>query len=60
MSGADDVEHVLLGLADETVRVGIGEGKTWTRSPVAEEAELDVLCADLAVQEGVLLEEDHS
>jgi hypothetical protein len=60
MSRANDVEHVLLRLANQAVRVRINEGETWTGSPMAEKTGFDVLSAYLAFEEGIILEKDHS
>ena len=59
MSGANDVEGVDVGLADETVDVSVYERETWTGSPVTEKSGLDVVGGDVTLNKGVVLEEDH-
>ena len=59
MSGTDDIESVDAGLGDEAVKVSVDEGETGTGSPVAEEAGLNIVRDDVALDEGIILEEDH-
>lgn len=46
-------------LDDEAVEVSVSENKTRARPPVAEKSVLDIFVADLALDEDVVLEEDH-
>ena len=59
VAGADDVEHLLLGLADQPVEVRVDERESGAGTPVTEETVLDVVGGDVALDEGVVLEEDH-
>ena len=59
VSWADDVEHLLVGLADETVEVRVDEGETWAGTPVTEQTVLDIIGNDVAFDKGIVLQEDH-
>lgn len=59
VSWADDIEHGLLGLANETVGVSVDEGETWAGSPVTEKSVLDVVGGDVTLNGSVVLEENH-
>ena len=60
VSGADDVKCVDTSLADESVDVSVDEGKAGAGSPVAEKARLDVIGGNIAFDESIVLQEDHS
>ena len=60
VSRADDVKGIDAGLADETVDVGVDKREAGARSPVTEETGLDIVGSDIALDESVVLEEDHS
>ena len=59
-TGANDIEHVEIELADETVKVRIDEGETRAGTPMAEKTGFDIIKSDVAFNKEVVLEEDHS
>jgi len=58
MAGACDVHHVLTGMPDQTVEMGIDEAQAGTGAPMAEQSRLDVLDAQRALQQRVFLQID--
>ena len=59
MSGADDVEHLLLALLDDAVEVSVHHRKSGAGTPVSEQTGLDIIGNNVALDEGVVLQEDH-
>lgn len=57
--GPDDVQHVRARAAHEAVRVRVDERETGAGAPVAQQARLDVVRRERALEEDVVLEEDH-
>ena len=55
---AGDVEHRLLGAADEPVELGVDEVQARRRAPVAEQPRLDVLGAQRLAQQRVVAQVD--
>ena len=59
MPGAGHEDHVLVELLDEPVQVDVDECEAGARSPVTEQAVLDVLRLERLLQQRVVLQIDH-
>ena len=60
VSGAGEEDHVEVVLLDEPVEVDVDEGQAGARSPMAEQAVLDVLGAQRLVQQRIVEQVDHA
>ena len=58
VAGADDVDHVEVALADEAVPVDIEEVEAGGGAPVAEQARLDVVEGERALEQGIVFQVD--
>lgn len=58
-TGADNVKHINVMLCDEAVEVSVDEGKAWAGTPMAKKTIFNVVKGDLALNEDIVLEEDH-
>ena len=59
MARADDIEDILLRLADEAVEMSIHEVETWAGAPMSKETRLDVIGSDVTFYERVVLQKYH-
>ena len=60
VSRASEEDHVEVVLLDEAIEVHINKGEAGARSPVAEQAILDVLGAEGFLQQGIVEQVDHA
>ena len=58
VAGTDDVHHVEVALGDDAIEVGVDEVEAGGGAPVAEQARLDVVEGQRAIEERIVFEVD--